>query len=734
VIRPGSLTTSEATGLGSPDWLGVQPELQALYTRAFEQYSRFLSGRLTIEELAGRIRQICYGALTREEQKELLEATDRLSRLLQEHPLTVSTTGPAPPRRYRCTDVIVFPFGDGFDLVYCRGKRDAKILPTSVAVLMSRCREFDTIRNHALNRCRDLKLQALSSGSPASPTSFRSRLLGRLRTHAESHRDRLALDPLLVEAVAKQLSELSESGFLVSDVELIEHCKDSRDATNTPGAIPSIAIPTCSRPDALERALTSYVENCKHYGRVASFVVMDDSRSPGDAGRNRQLLTTLKRRYGMELLYAGREERVRFVETLVRSSGLPSEVVHFALLGMEDGGISTGACRNALLVQTAGDLCLQVDDDSVCRLAAPPETRPGLALTSSQDPTEFWFFPDSDAALRSVTFVEKDFLGLHEQLLGKDLAGCLASIDDAGAFDVDHLEVQHDPVLRSRRGRVLMTSAGMVGDSGMGSAVYLFMQPNSHMRVTRSEAGYLAAVTSRQILRAVTRTTISPEAMTMSFNLGLDNRALLPPFLPVQRNSDGVFNVLLRRCFHHAFAGLVPWSLLHAPPESRSQPLDQLWKELAGVAFGDIVIQLIYSFPESLDGLDEKTCLRRVGRHLADLGSSPLADFEEYLRIRFWQGAGLRLLQIQRSLEDPGMKAHFLTKYRQKYWEIVREALPKKEYIVPQDLLSRYAAEEARRLSQRLVCRFGELLQVWPDIVEAAKNLRARGISVAKPV
>ena len=56
------------------------------------------------------------------------------------------------------------------------------------------------------------------------------------------------------------------------------------------------------------------------------------------------------------------------------------------------------------------------------------------------------------------------------------------------------------------------------------------------------------------------------------------------------------------------------------------------------------------------------------------------------------------------------------------------------EYIVPRDLREGRGADAARRLSQELIGRFGELLEAWPAIVDAARRLRAQDCRLTTPV
>ena len=53
---------------------------------------------------------------------------------------------------------------------------------------------------------------------------------------------------------------------------------------------------------------------------------------------------------------------------------------------------------------------------------------------------------------------------------------------------------------------------------------------------------------------------------------------------------------------------------------------------------------------------------------------------------------------------------------------------------MPYDLLNGRTSAEARERSKRIVVKNGKLLHAWPEIVEAAKDLRARGHSLAKEI
>jgi hypothetical protein len=66
--------------------------------------------------------------------------------------------------------------------------------------------------------------------------------------------------------------------------------------------------------------------------------------------------------------------------------------------------------------------------------------------------------------------------------------------------------------------------------------------------------------------------------------------------------------------------------------------------------------------------------------------------------------------------------------------EVLSTATIATDYVVPIDLRHGRDVEEARRLSQELVAKFGELLEAWPTIVAAAGRLRANGCRLTDPI
>jgi hypothetical protein len=474
-------------------------------------------------------------------------------------------------------------------------------------------------------------------------------------------------------------------------------------------SIAAIGIVTRGRPESLAACVESYFENCRHHERSPAFVVTDDSPDEDGQSRTRAVLQDLTRR-GAPISYAGRADRIRFTEALAREAGVPIDVVRFGLLGDDRLPLTTGANRNSLVLDTIDMLVLSVDDDTRCRIAAVSDGDAQLASFSGYDPTEFWFFPGRGGALEAVAFVDADVLGCHETMLGRRVA------DDSGVA-------------------VTITLQGIVGDSGMGSPrYYLGLQGESRARLVASSESYQSAFRSREVVRAVRRPTLADSPFCMTTCIGFDNRVLLPPFFPVQRNADGIFGLMLHRRGDGGRTGFLPSVVVHEPDPPRLFAPDALWTESAHARMADIVMACVLAHDSASGACTAATGLIRLGRFFQELGALPLADFES--RVRTVQQ--FRTLAFITHLESQ-LRTHDLTPA---FWaEDVRRVIAllwkttgAEDAIVPRDLQDVRGADAARRLSQELVGRFGQLLEAWPAIADAARRLRAQGRRLTTPL
>ncbi len=626
------------------------------------------------------------------------------------------TMNESVPKYYRYLGVDKFPMGDGKVWTYSRQTHSGQILTTDLANLLDRCQTFRTLDDHA-QQC----YHAFQNNTS------QLRLLRKVARLFFAHK---TLDRLYIKSIKESLLKLAKAGYLIPQSDLLACSKRPDSAPQNIEPISSVGFITRDRIDSLKCSLNSFVKNSVRYGRKNEFVVMDGSENVEIRDKHRELLHSVKKRHNIEVLYAGMEEKLEFSKALCRK-GFPPDIINFALFDTEMCGHSTGTNRNALLLDTIGQTVFSVDDDTVCQIAPSPDTQNSLAFTSRTDPTVMRFFPDRKTALQSVCFKERDILALHEKWLGHHLNDCIST--DSKNTEIDFNRMRYDLYRRlHNNGKILATFNGLIGDCGLGSLkYYLFLSGKSFQNMTQSKSIYHFAC-EREVLRTVNCPTISDASFCMSYSVGLDNRKILPPFMPVNRAQDTLFGLVLWKCFAKDYICHLPWMIYHAPHEARSFTPDSIWKSASGLRINEIIGILIESCVLDPGNLNEEERLCAIGRYLEELGKTPLRDFEDFARMLVWQQESAKVSYLENQLKVHKEQPDFWAKDVKKYMETLRNSLPK--MAIPYDLSNGRGEFETLNLMQCLVLKFGQLLHWWPELVKAANELRIQGQRLSKPV
>ena len=599
---------------------------------------------------------------------------------------------------YRSADIRRFSLWDNSEVVYFVDDAAAHTLPSDLARLLDKCKSFQT-----------------------------------LDEHAKQLRSVLRIDPNQDSEIRRVLEDFVRAGLLLSQSHLLSRCVSGDSSTEASAQIESVGLITRDRTDSLNRALLSYIENNRRFGRTNSVVVIDDSERPETREQHRRLLSFLRKEHNVDLRYAGLEEKSAFAK-LLSSADLPLDVVEYALLDVEGCGCAIGANRNALLLDTAGELLFSADDDTVCRMAVPPGRSSDLSFWSEADPTEFWFFPCRDAAVRSALPVECDLLAAHEQFLGKTFGSILKQLSPIDQVSLQEPCPQLIRSLQRGSGRVALTLNGLIGDSGIPSPVGFItsLRGNSRARFTQSEYRYRSALVSRDVLRIASSASIYHGTQFMSLFFGLDNRTLVPPFVPVQRNEDGVFGLTLNLCFPDAYFTHLPLALMHAADE-RTYPADFMaWVSRLGVA--DIFMFCMTSWQLTPAVTNAAARMRSLGSYLADLGRLDSRGFKEFVRVQMMQRMSQRISALERILKTYDDTPAFWATDLKRYLSTIRHALPRDDYIVPHDISHGRTSDQTILLMQRLIRKYGQLLALWPHMIDAAKSLRGRNLRLGRSV
>jgi hypothetical protein len=584
--------------------------------------------------------------------------------------------------RYRVLDdTLHVPCGGGESIVRALFMQQAERVSERDLAAMSRCTTFATLADHA------------------------PRLEG------------LAHD----KAVAL-LEGLVARGLLVSEPRIEAGLHAAARAEPPPPPIALLGIPTRGRVDRAVAAVSSAVAARE---RPLEIVVAHDAVSPEEERALVAALTGVAHPSHVSLRYAGPAERARYAEALAERAAVDPAVVRWAL-SREDARLwCEGTCRNALILDAVGQLSIQLDDDIASETAASPAVEPGLALSSGSATSQMWFPAPGQGAEQLASLAPSDVPAIHERLLGRSVAACLH-----GAPAIDFAEAS-GAFLRAAlagEGRVRVTQMGIAGDSATGSlGHYLALQGSSRARLLADEATYQHAFTSRQVLRAGRRDAIIDGAFTMGFALGLDGRRLLPPFMPLHRNADGLFGIVLRRCFRDSYIGFATDVVAHRPPERRYS-FAQLIRELHPIDMNDLLCRIVNAAGVESRSAEPAHGLADLGDFLQRLAALPQVELEERVRI-----AVLRT----RTQDVANLRAvHQAFAGQPAYWgrhveitaKALRALLLEPSHSHPRDLMAAYGEEEGRRALATTLRDYGRLLSAWPALDEAARDLRLAGV------
>ncbi len=573
----------------------------------------------------------------------------------------------------------------------------------------------------------DKRFALAAAGTPVSLDRISADYLNRCRSfrgleeHAAAIARSLGAGSPLYGAILEDLRFCAERGLLLPYSRLVTEAAPA----DRPERISSFGLVSADRCASAKRALISYMDNARVFGRSLEWALYDDSRDPDKRLANIEMARGLSAERGAVLRYAGLEEKKEYAVELAKA-GFRPELLEFCLFGQPELGPTYGANHNARLLDALGELYAVSDDDTICEIGLADQegedTEPDL---HSGDPTEFRFYPDGESARSAVIRRDEDYFALHERVLGRSAAACLSSAKPyPGCFD------RADDSLLSRiasGARCVATQCGLAGDSGMATSLYyLLVSGVSRERLKTDDRAYRSYIRGRAIVRAAPCLSLCDSPPFMTYAVGLDNRFLLPPFLPSLRNSDGFFAAVLRVVRADSLIGALPRTIVHAPLEARYSDSDAMIS--AALKFGavDALIALVRRFiADAAPQNDAAARLRVLGRYLMDVGALPAPELRERL-VRLYIEDKTRFLTALRYIaEGRDGESDAWAADVDACAMAIDSALPEPETVLLSGLPGRLFSERLAVFSP-LLKTYGELLSAWPDLIQSAKELKRK--------
>lgn len=522
-------------------------------------------------------------------------------------------------------------------------------------------------------------------------------------------------------AIADVVRAVHQGGLTVSAGEICARLNPDHDSAPL-AALPIVVIITCDRPKALKRLLESLLAVCD-LSQVKRVFVVDDSRDPGNASLNRTNTLECNKQSVTEIIYFGASAARDLEQNLIRRLPQHENEIRF-LIGREQwkNHYSAGVARNYSLLLSIGSPVVVFDDDALCRAHDSPFSETGLEFSTHR--RQAHFFKLQDQAEFPQPCADPDPVRRHMRCLGLSVPGALnvlgsKTLDQNALRSADASFVQRI----DQHSKILVTECGTLGDPGTASDRWVATVPSKSLRrLLEDPARIESALGRRNCWLGMERPTFTPKA-NMSQVTGIDNRDLLPPYVPIERGQDKIFGNTLHYLFPNSVCLNYAWAIPHLPiPPRQPSTIDN---ESVGVATfpGDITSQIIAKM-QSCEAEDPGLRLEYLATLMRDLANSP-KKFIRNLNSETWLEYKLSyIVKLQSVLEAskgaPQSWVTFLQKSIQKF-----QAASSDPPILAKtgDFPLPPGSDDLVEFWQSNWNSFGRGLLAWPDIRREAKTV-----------
>lgn len=550
-----------------------------------------------------------------------------------------------------------------------------------------------------------------------------------LPLHQVIHRFISTVTDMHPSEIGKLINSLYDSHCLVP-LSQIGLCPGHDHSTRC-SRIEWLVVPTFGRTALVNRSLRSYAQHLSRFGYTCGILISDDCRSPQRCRKSREMLREFAVSSGIRVWYAGVDQKAHFVRCLENPCDLPPDILQYLFWGAPypNGETTIGANRNTVLCHTLGSLLLSVDDDTLCCAGSVPGSKAMLNFGGHLNPTETWCFPNRSAAVSFCPEKPIDVLGEHQSCLGQPLSRLLSKATMTGTLgNADALCCHVIRSLLAGHGRVRITYNGARGDGGLHSDLWLLAQspPATKERLEALGDKYVNVLEAREIVRqAICQTVVHADCVGIGMCMGLDNREILPPFMPNGRNEDGVFSYILGRASDNNYAVHLPFTLIHDPPTTRSYSPD---RDVV-TRMADVIISCLAMW-HAPPGSDPTARIRGMGDHLAGIGSAPSRDFEEIICSAMCSRLSSIVYHLEHALASTSSCSHLRCDLENRL-NSIRQTGNERGFFWPVDAPGCDSVPVAERVRET-VKQFGRLLQWWPSVLEKVATLRAKEVTIGE--
>ena len=539
--------------------------------------------------------------------------------------------------------------------------------------------------------------------------------------HVQSFVDEGEPNPQREQAITSIIKSIHQGGLTLSARDICARLTPDESGHSIEQR-PVVAIATCEHPQALKRLLDSLVNECDPE-KIKRCVVIDDSRSLENRRKNLYITSHFNGLSDIDIAYFGASEAEQLMNSLIRCLPGYEQEIRF-LIDRErwKDYFTAGLARNYSLLLSGGNPLLVFDDDTICK--AYPSLYPESGIEFSDRPRQAHFFSEDKEVPNSDPLGIADPVQQHMQCLGLSLPQALKVLG-TGAPPQDSLRHAGSEFAASldRHTQILITECGTFGDPGTESNNWLSRIPaESRERLISAESQYQLALNDRNCWLGVSRPTLKPRGL-ISQVTGLDNRELLPPYIPIERGEDGVFGSTVRFIFPNSVCLNYPWAIPHRPIPKRQ------WAQ-PGETYSTSHLPIHWLITKTMNKQDvyvENDPLVRLeflaGR-LTKIADSPqttiLEQFtEDWVNHQRSYISELRPM-IDEHADVPDFWASHLHRSIQRTQSSIRDGV---DFSRLTPSAGQAGGEENIEFWQKICGEFGQAMLAWPEIRREARAL-----------
>lgn len=515
------------------------------------------------------------------------------------------------------------------------------------------------------------------------------------------------------DEVLPVLQQMIDLGLMQSAEGLHQKLQQSAVSPGNEGQL-EVFIITCDRPTALARLLDGLATQTD--AQRFRITVVDDSREAASLAANSEHCQ--QHSAALNLRYFGADERARLIDALQQAVPAAAESVSFLLDRDRWPGQATyGLARNIALLLSAGRRALILDDDVLPIAIAAPDASDALRFGTANE-RRLSFGEDVNGLLESSRRHTASPLALSAEVLGKPLATSIAQYP--GDFHglkgarADHwLELDGSAP-------IVMTQCGTYGDPGTGDkAHWLVNLPADDIKRLLAAGPSLGTTLGSRAMWMGYRQPTAMRFGAMSALTGLDNRDLLPPYLPVQRGEDLLFGIMLEKLEPRGVVLGQHWALPHLPIEDRGEP---------GFDGGLASRISVHALAHWLDKCDVQASgtradtLAQIAGHIERLTNQPVEQQRSLLKAELTRQHLQQFGQVGRCLRETGHIEHaewqqYLGQVREELLSVLQQPLSDQQIFGDRD--PRLSEDTLRREGGH----FAAALKDWPALWHAARDL-----------